>query len=363
MANLFETFQLGDLQLSNRIVMSPLTRARAGAGDVPTALMAEYYQQRASAGLLISEATNVSPLSRPFDRAPGLFTQAQVEGWRQVTSGVHDVGGKIFAQLWHGGRIGAMGLLDWQQPLSPSGFNDDVESLHVWGLLHNENYVRVSATPSRAMTVEDVHSTIGEYKQAAVNALEAGFDGVEVHAANGYLPHQFLSAHVNRRVDQYGGTVANRTRFLEEIIDAVGEVMPLSRVGVRVSPYTNYNSALDDQVPQLYSHVADVMQARGVGYLHIADVNGWYGAPDLDKIMDIVAGRYRGVIIANGGLSVEKAKTLVQDQTVPLVAFGRYFIANPDLVERIRTGAPLNELNERELYGRGTEGYTDYPML
>lgn len=361
MTDLFQPLQLGDLRLSNRIVMSPLTRARAGAGDVPTALMAEYYEQRASAGLLVSEATNVSPLSRPFDRAPGLYTQAQVEGWRQVTSRVHRAGGKIFAQLWHGGRIGSMGLLDWQQPLSPSGFNDDVESLHVWGLLKNDNYVRVTATPSKAMTLEEVHSTIAEYRQAAVNALEAGFDGVEIHAANGYLPHQFLSAHVNRRTDQYGGPVANRARFLEEIIEAVSEVMPLSRVGVRVSPYTNYNSALDNQVPELYSHVAEFMQRKGVGYLHIADVNGWYGAPDLDKIMDILAGRYQGVIIANGGLSIDKAKALVEEETVPLVAFGRYFIANPDLVERIKVDAPLNELNERELYGRGEQGYTDYP--
>lgn len=361
MTTLFDTFQLGDLQLSNRLVMPPLTRARAGEGDVPTALMAQYYEQRASAGLLISEATNVSPMSRPFDRTPGLFTQEQVEGWRQVTSRVHKAGGKIFAQLWHGGRIGAMGLLNWQQPLSPSGFNDDIEGLHVWALLANQNYVRISATPSRAMTIEDVRSTIAEYKQAAANAVAAGFDGVEIHAANGYLPHQFLSAHVNRRTDEYGGSVANRARFLEDIVDAVAEVLPLSRIGVRISPYTTYNNALDDQVPEIYGHVADYLQKKGVGYLHIADVNGWYGAPDLDKIMDIVGGRYQGPIIANGGLSVDKAKALVENETVPLVAFGRYFIANPDLVERLKVGAPLNELRESELYGRGEEGYTDYP--
>lgn len=362
MTDVLDKFKLGDLELSNRIVMSPMTRARAGAGDVPTALMAQYYEQRAGAGLVISEATNISPISRPFDKSPGLFTQEQIAGWRQVTAAVHKAGGKIFSQLWHGGRIGAMGLLDWKEPVSPSGFNDDIETLQVWGLLDNRNYVRVSATPSRAMSVEEIRSTIAEYKQAAINAVEAGFDGVEIHAANGYLPHQFLSAHVNRRTDAYGGSVANRARFLEEVVDAIGEVMPLSRVGVRISPYTNYNNALDNQVPEMYGYLADSLQNKGVGFVHVADVNGWFGAPDLDKIMDIISGRYRGVVIANGGLTIDTAKALVAEETVPLVAFGRYFIANPDLVDRVRTGAPLNELRDRDIYGRGGEGYTDYPV-
>lgn len=362
MTDVLDKFKWGDLELANRIVMSPMTRARAGAGDVPTALMAQYYEQRASAGLVISEATNVSPLSRPFDRAPGLFTPEQIAGWRHVTAGVHRAGGKIFAQLWHGGRIGAMGLLDWKEPISPSGFNDDIDSLQVWGLLDNGNYVRVSATASRAMSVEEVKSTIAEYRQAAINAVEAGFDGVEIHAANGYLPHQFLSAHVNRRTDAYGGSVENRARFLEEIIDAIAEVMPLSRVGVRISPYTTYNNALDDQVPQMYGYLADALQNKGVGFVHVADVNGWFGAPDLDKIMAIISGRYRGVVIANGGLTIDTAKALIAEEQVPLVAFGRYFIANPDLVDRVRSGVPLNALRERDIYGRGEEGYTDYPV-
>lgn len=361
MTALFDEFVLGDLQLSNRLVMAPLTRARAGEGDVPTALMAKYYGQRAEAGLVVSEATNVSPMSRPFDRAPGLYTDAQVEGWRQVTASVHDAGGRIFAQLWHGGRVGAMGLLDWQQPLSPSGVNEDVEALHVWGLLDNGNYVRVSATPSRAMSVDEVRSTIKEYQQAAINALSAGFDGVEIHAANGYLPHQFLSAHVNRRTDEYGGSVANRARFLQEIVEAIGDVMPLSRVGVRISPYTSYNNALDSSVREMYEHVAEFMCRKGVAYLHLADVNGWYGAPDLDKILDIVGPRFSGTLIANGGLTVDKARSLIDEGRVQLIAFGRHFIANPDLVERLKRGVPLNQLREESLYARGEEGYTDYP--
>ncbi|PRX92066.1 alkene reductase [Paraburkholderia sp. BL25I1N1] len=363
MAGMFDEFALGDLSLPNRFVMAPLTRARAGAGDVPNELMAQYYAQRAEAGLLISEATNVSAMSRPFDRAPGLYTQAQVEGWEQVTARVHDAGGRIFAQLWHGGRVGAMGLLDWRQPVSPSGFNDDVDSLHVWGLLDNGNYVRVNATPSRALSTEEVRATVQEYRQAALNARTAGFDGVEIHAANGYLPHQFLSARVNRRTDEYGGSVANRARFLAEIVDAVSEVFPLSRVGVRISPYTSYNNALDDQVEPMYAHVSSFFDSRKVAYVHIADVNGWYGAPDMAKILEIVRPRFSGVLIANGGLTFDTANALVGDRQVELVSFGRHFIANPDLVSRLKSGAALNALQEQNLYARGEAGYTDYPRL
>lgn len=361
MTALLETYRLGDLELPNRLVMSPLTRARAGVNGVPTELMAEYYAQRASAGLLVSEATNVSPMSCPFERAPGLYNDAQVEGWKTVTNRVHDAGGRIFAQLWHGGRISAMGTLGWAQPLSPSGVNDDVDHLHVWALLDNQNYVRISATPSRAMTLEEIRATIGEYREAARNAVAAGFDGVEIHAANGYLPHQFLSARVNQRDDAYGGSIANRARFLEEIVDAIAEMMPLGRVGVRLSPFTTYNSAQDDFVADTYAWVGRLLQDKGVGYLHIADVNGWYGAPDLERILEILQGNFHGALIANGGLDIPRAKALVDEGRVPLVGFGRYFVANPDLVERVRDNAPLNELAERGHYAGGEEGYTDYP--
>jgi N-ethylmaleimide reductase len=361
MNSLFDHFQVGDLQLSNRLVMAPLTRARAGEGDVPTELMTQYYVQRASAGLIISEATNVSPMSRPFDRAPGLFTEEQVDAWRGLTDKVHEAGGRIFAQLWHGGRIGAMGLLEWQQPLSPSGFNDDLENLNVWGLLANGSYVRVTATPSRAMTRDEVRATVTEYKQAAFNAQRAGFDGVEVHAASGYLPHQFLSSRLNHRTDEYGGSVANRARFLEEIVDSISDVMPLSRVGVRISPFAAYNGALDGEVEETYSHVAEFLNRRQAAYVHIADTNGWYGAPDLERILAVVAPRFGGALIANGGLTVDTAKRLVESGRVQLVAFGRHFISNPDLVERIKAGAPLNSLLEKGLYAGGETGYTDYP--
>jgi len=361
MATLFDPFFLGDLPLKNRLVMAPMTRSRASIEGVPTPLMAEYYAQRASAGLLVSEATNISPMSNPFERAPGLWNEAQTDAWGPVTAAVHQAGGLIFAQLWHGGRIGAKGVLDWHEPLSPSGVNDDIEQLHVWALLDNGNYVRISATPSRAMTLDEVRATIIEYRNAAKNAMDAGFDGIEIHAANGYLPHQFLSPHVNRRTDAYGGSVPNRARFLADIIDAIGEVMPLSRVGVRLSPFTVYNNALDDNPVATYTHVGRMLEQKGVSYINISDVNGWSGAPDLERILQILDGHFTGPVIANGGITIERAHALVRSGRVPLIGFGRYFLANPDLAERIQRGAPLNQVIERRLYAGGGDGYIDYP--
>ena len=208
-----------------------------------------------------------------------------------------------------------MGTLNWAAPLSPSGFNDDVDTVHVWALLQNDNYVRISATPSRAMTLDEVRSTVAEYRTAAKNAIDAGFDGVEIHAANGYLPHQFLSAHVNRREDEYGGSIENRARFLQDIVDAVAEVVPVSRIGVRISPFTTYNSALDDFTADTYAYVGRMLQEKGVSYIHIADVNGWSGAPDLEKILAILSGNFDGPLIANGGLDVSQAAALVKSQS------------------------------------------------
>lgn len=362
MNNITDPIKMGDLELANRVVMAPMTRSRSGLDGVPTDLMAKYYAQRAEVGLIVSEATNISPMSCAFERAPGLFRPEQVEGWKKVTSAVHNAGGKIVAQLWHCGRVGALGVLDGKEPLSPSGFNDDIDNLHVWALLDNRNYVRIAATPSRAMTVYEIKETIKEYQQAAQNAMEAGFDGVEIHAANGYLPHQFLSSHVNRRTDEFGGPVENRARFLNLIVDAIATVMPLSRVGVRVSPYAAYNSALDNTVEETYGHVSEVLNDKGVAYIHIADVNGWYGAPDLEKIHAIIAPKYTGTLISNGGLTIERAQELVREEQSDMVAFGRYFISNPDLVTRIKLGVPLNELREDTLYCAGEDGYTDYPF-
>ena len=363
MPTLFDTIHIGGLSLKNRVAMAPLTRCRAATGDVPVSMNATYYAQRAGAGLIITEATNVSPNSCAFERAPGIWTQAQCEAWSKVTDAVHAEGGRIFMQLWHCGRIGATGILNGKQPLSPSGVNDDLDAQHVWGQMANGRYVRIVATPSREMTADEIAETVLEYKTGAVNAIDAGCDGVEIHAANGYLSHQFLSPTINRRTDAYGGPIENRIRFLREILETIGSSVPLSKVGVRISPYAAYNNTRDPEPASTYAYVADMLEDLKVAYVHVADTNGWAGVPDLPKILPIVRPRYKGPLIVNGGLTPQDATRLVANGDVDLVAFGRMFIANPDLPARIRQGGPYNELRKVGLYGGDRVGYTDYPAL
>ncbi|WP_321960581.1 alkene reductase [Paraburkholderia sp. J7] len=361
MSTLLDPIRIGDLELANRIVMAPMTRSRAGDADVPTNLNGDYYVQRASAGLIISEATNVSRWSNAFERAPGIYTDAQVQGWKSVVSRIHDAGGLIFLQLWHSGRISSRALLDGRQPLSPSGVNDDLEKLQVWAQLANGAYTKIHATSSRAMTTAEIAEVIQEYRLAAEHAWHVGFDGVEIHSANGYLPHQFLSPTINQRDDEYGGSVENRARFLEQIIRNVSEVMPANRVGVRISPFADYNNVRDPDPGATYAYVADMLERFKVGYTHLADTNGWSGTPDLPKILDIVRPHFSGTLIANGGISVHQARQLLENGRVDLVAFGRLYISNPDLVSRIGKDAPLAESDPHGWYGGDEVGYTDYP--
>ncbi|WP_175783032.1 alkene reductase [Burkholderia anthina] len=361
MPTLLDRIQIGDLELANRVVMAPMTRSRAGACDVPTALNGQYYVQRASSGLIISEATNVSRWSNAFERAPGIYTDAQVQGWKQVVDRIHEAGGKIFLQLWHSGRVSSFALLNGDQPLSPSGVNDDLEKLQVWAQLANGAYTKIHATPSRAMTHAEVQQVIQEFRRGAEHAWAVGFDGVEIHAANGYLPHQFLSPTINQRDDEYGGSVDNRARFLKEILENVSEVMPIGRVGVRLSPFADYNNVRDPDPAATYAHVADMLERFKVAYTHIADTNGWAGAPDLPKILDIVRPRFSGTVIANGGIGIDQAAQLIDGGQVDLVAFGRLFISNPDLVGRIGNSAPLTKPESHGWYGGDETGYTDYP--
>ena len=364
MPTLFDPVSLGDLRLPHRVLMAPLTRARAGDGDVPIAINAEYYRQRAGAGLIITEATNITPRSCAFEHAPGIWSQAQVAGWRRVTTAVHGAGGRIFMQLWHCGRAGARGILAGEQPMSPSGVNDDLDALEVYGLLRNGSYVRIAASHSRAMTTAEIRQTVLEYRIAARNAVEAGCDGVEIHAANGYLLHQFLSPTINRRTDEYGGSVENRSRIIREVLEAVGMVVPLARVGVRISPTARYNNVRDPNPAETYAHVARLLQQFGVAYVHICDINAWGGEPDLPALLDMIRPHYRGPIIANGGIAPTAAERLIAAGKVDAVAFGRLFLANPDLPPRIRRGGPYNELGAHDtLYGGGAAGYTDYPTL
>ncbi|MFL6708955.1 MAG: alkene reductase [Massilia sp.] len=363
MNSLLQPLRAGQLQLSNRIAMAPLTRARSGPGGMPTAQNALYYAQRASAGLIVSEATNVSRDSAAFDNAPGIYAPAQVAGWRAVTDAVHARGGKIVMQLWHGGRVSSYALLNGRDPLSPSGINDDLDKLQVYGALHNGYYSRIAASPSRAMTRDDIFTAIDEFRRGAANAMLAGFDGIEIHAANGYLPQQFLSPLVNQREDEFGGSVENRARFLRMVLEAVLDSVPAGRVGVRISPFATYNNALDPAAAQTYGYVAAMLQSYGIAYIHGADTNAWGGTADMPQLLALIRANFDGVVIANAGLSAADAERLVAAGDADAVAFGRAYVANPDLVERIAAGGPFNEPDPYSFYGGGAKGYTDYPAL
>jgi NADPH2 dehydrogenase/N-ethylmaleimide reductase len=363
MKKLLSPISLDGLALSNRIALAPLTRCRAGAGDVPQGISATYYAQRASAGLLITEATNVSPMSCAFEHAPGIYSEAQVEGWRPITRAVKAAGGHIFMQLWHCGRVGSDAILNGQAPLSPSGINDDLPTLQVYGLMANGRYAQIAATPSREMTVAEITATVAEYGKGAANALRAGCDGVEIHAANGYLPHQFLSPTINTRTDRYGGDLARRLQFLREVIEATLQNAKPGQVGVRISPFADYNNTRDPNPQETYAAVSAMVQSFGLAYLHVADTNAWAGAPDMEKILAIVKPHFHGCLIGNGGIEPDAAEQMVQDGRLDMVAFGRTFLANPDLPARIAQGGPYNEARYVGWYGGTAEGYTDYPNL
>ena len=363
MPTLFDSLKIGDMTIPNRVLMAPLTRCRAGKNNEPVAINGVYYSQRATAGLIITEATNISPKSCAFENAPGIWSEEQVCGWRKVTNAVHQSDGRIFIQLWHCGRVGARGILNNQQPLSPSGANDDLDALQVWGLLANGNYVRIAATSSRAMTVDEIQNVIAEYRVAACNALKAGCDGVEVHAANGYLLHQFLSPTTNARTDQYGGSVENRARIVREVLEGIRTVAPMSKVGVRISPTAAYNNVRDPNPFETYSCISRIFEELNVAYVHIADTNAWGGDADLPDLLNMVRPNYSGPLIVNAGITPERAADLVADGKADAVAFGRMFLANPDLPVRIRRNGPFNELRRVGHYGGGAIGYTDYPTL
>ena len=363
MATYFDPLRIGDLVCPNRIWMPAMTRSRATGDAVPVPLMAEYYRQRATAGLIISEGTYVNADTCAFERAPGVYSAEQVEAWKPVTEAVHRAGGLIFCQLWHCGRIGAAGTLGGKAPVSPSGVNDDLAAIEVYGLLENGRYVKLVATPSRALTRDEIKSIIADYGRAAVNARRAGFDGVEIHAANGYLPHQFLSPTLNRREDEYGGSVENRARFVTEIFQAINAELPAGRIGVRVSPYASYNNTRDPEPAITYRDLARRLDKAGPAYLHFADQDGWFGNHQTDRILADLRPNFSGPIIANGGLSVERGAELLASSEVQAIAFGRRFLANPDLVARIARSAPIDDPRSEGWYAAAALGYTDYPTL
>lgn len=355
--SLFQPHRLGPIELRNRIVMAPLTRNRAGAGNVPTALMAEYYAQRASAGLIVAEATQICPEGQGYIDTPGIHSDAQVVGWQPVTKRVHDAGGRIFLQLWHVGRVSHVSLQPGgQAPVAPSAVAADAKTFIKGG------FAQVSAP--RALAIDEIPGIVASYRRAAANAIRAGFDGVEVHAANGYLIDQFLKDGANKRTDAYGGAIENRARLLVEVMQAVTAEIGAERTGIRLSPVTPSNGISESNPTPLFAHVIDRLNEIRPVYIHVVE-GATGGARDIDPSFDFgdMRRRFRGTYIANNCYDLRMAEAAVAAGAADLVAFGKPFIANPDLVERFRRGAALNALDKDTMYGGGAEGYTDYPVL
>lgn len=353
---LFQPFTLGDLGLPNRIVMAPLTRNRAKHGtEAPHALNAQYYAQRASAGLIISEATQISRQGQGYAWTPGMFTPAQREGWRGVTTAVHAKGGRIFAQLWHVGRISHVALQEnGAAPVAPSAIQARAKTFIPSGF--------VETSMPRALETHEIPGIIADYRHAAEVAKAAGFDGIELHAANGYLIDQFLKDGSNHRADEFGGSIENRARLALRVVDALAQVFPARRLGIRLSP-APVNDAADSNPQALFGYLAAELSRRGLAYLHV--IEGQTGGARDAVAFDYAAlkAAFGGAYMANNGYTRTMAIAAVAEGRADLVAFGRPYIANPDLVARLAADAPLNALVQATLYGGGAEGYTDYPAL
>ncbi len=358
MSDLFTPLRLGAIELANRVVMSSLTRNRATyPGDVPNALMAEYYRQRASVGLILTEATPICPEGHGYPRTPGIHSPEQIDGWRKVTAAVHDAGGKIALQLWHVGRISHPDLQPGGAlPVAPSAIRPAGQAVTFEGM---KDFV----TP-RALETAEIPGLIASYVEAARNAMAAGFDGVEIHAGNGYLLDQFLRSSTNRRTDNYGGGKGNRARLLLEVVQRVVAAISADRVGVRLSPVTTFNDIIDDNPQETFEYVVGELNRFGLAFLDI--LQGIGGAPkedwppfDYERLRAL----YQGNLILNNDYGYTSAMAAVESGATDAIAFGRLLIANPDLVERFRRGLPFNPLDYATLYGGEEKGYTDYPFL
>lgn len=361
-ATLFTPLQVGALTLPNRVIMAPLTRMRATyPTDVPNALNAAYYVQRASAGLVISEATQVSPQGKGYMDTPGIYGPEQVTGWRQVTDAVHQAGGRICAQLWHVGRVSHQSLQpEGGLPVSASA----LPYRNRTSVRGEDGRPRRADCPTpRALGLAEIPGLLDDYRRATVNAREAGFDLVEVHAAHGYLLHQFQSATSNARDDAYGGSLENRARLTLEALDACIGAWRADRVGIRISPLGSFNGLDDSAGLEMGLYLARQFAQRGIAYLHLSEPD-WAGGPALTtEFRRALREAFPGVIIAAGNYTKEKAEALLAQGLIDAAAFGRTFIANPDLPRRLESGAPLNAPDLTTFYGGGAEGYTDYPAL
>jgi N-ethylmaleimide reductase len=353
---LFTPVTVGALRLPNRVVMAPMTRNRAGPGNVPTPLMATYYQQRASAGFIVTEATQVSPEGVGYPNTPGIHSDEQVRGWRRVTRAVHAAGGRILLQLWHVGRISHPSMQPGgAHPVAPSAIKPA-------GTIFTPQGVKPFVTP-RALETHEIPRVIAQFADGARRAKEAGFDGVEIHGANGYLIDQFLRDGTNRRTDRYGGTVVNRVRFLREVAEAVVGVWGEGRVGVRISPTNPFNDMRDSNPVQAFSAAARSIDSLGLAYLHVVEPAPGSRAfdPTAPRTLAGIRAAFHGPIMVNGGYSADTAEGVIAQGEADLVSFAVLFLANPDLPERFAEGSPLNEPDPSTFYGGDERGYTDYP--
>ena len=353
---LFEPFKLGPITLSNRLVMAPLTRNRALEGLVPNPLAVEYYGQRASAGLLISEASQVSQQGQGYQDTPGIYSKEQISGWRKVTERVHANGGRIFLQLWHVGRISHASLQpNGGAPVAPSAIRAKTKTF-VGGAF-------TDVSEPRALELSEIPGIIDAFRRGAANAIAAGFDGVEIHGANGYLLDQFAKDGANKRTDAYGGSIENRARLMLEVAKAVASEVGAERTGIRISPVTPANDISDSNPQPLFDHIVDHLSALKLVYVHV--IEGATGGPRDFAPFDYhsLRNRFKGAYIANNGYDLNLANKVLSANEADLIAFGKLFIANPDLVERFKRGAPLNVPDKATFYGGGAKGYTDYPAL
>lgn len=346
--SLFSPIRLGALELKSRVVMAPMTRNRS-PGQVPNALNAEYYAQRAGAGLIVTEGTTPDASGRGYIDIPGLYDATQVGGWRQVAQAVHAKGGHIFVQLMHTGRISHPDFLDGAAPVAPS-------AIQAPGQIYTHEGMKPHGTP-RALEAAEIPALIATYGRAARLAREAGLDGVEVHGANGYLPGQFLAPNTNQRTDEWGGSVENRARFLLGAVDAAVAAIGADRVGVRLSPGGTFNDIQDPDAPATYAYVAAELAKRNLAYLHVYNTHPGFDVPAL------IRAHYKGTLILNGGYDRARAEADIASGLADLIAFGVPYLANPDLAARLAQGAALNTPDQATFYGGGAKGYTDYPAL
>lgn len=363
--SLFAPLQIGALTLPNRVVMAPLTRARASADNVPQPVMAQYYAQRADCGLIVTEATAVDPLGMGWYRVPGIWTDEMTAGWAQVTQAVHDAGGRIFCQLWHMGRLVLPDYLGGALPIGPSPIAGEGETFappgpdYTGGFLPMKPYV-----VPREMNGEDIAQVVKAFGNGAANAAKAGFDGVEIHGANGYIIDQFLQSRTNRRTDGYGGSVANRTRLLREVVEAVTMRVAPDRVGLRISPTSERKGMGDENPGALAEAIAAMAQEFGLGYIHLIEpvASGFMEKPE-NPVIDRVRAIFGGVLIQNGSFDAAAADACITAGKADAVSFGRPYIANPDLVRRMREGLPLANANMDYAYVGEGRGYVDYPAV